>query len=28
VLLAQRIENDFIASLVAAYPDRFFGFGR
>ncbi|MEU8861762.1 amidohydrolase family protein [Streptomyces sp. NPDC050982] len=26
--LAQRIENDFISSLVAAHPDRFFGFGQ
>jgi len=26
--LAQRIENDFIASLVTSYPDRFFGFGQ
>lgn len=26
--LAQRIENDFIASLVADHPDRFFGFGQ
>ena len=26
--LAQRIENDFIAGLVAAHPDRLFGFGQ
>jgi len=26
--LAQRIENDFISSLVAAHPDRLFGFGQ
>ncbi|MDP9792212.1 putative TIM-barrel fold metal-dependent hydrolase [Catenuloplanes nepalensis] len=26
--LAQRIENDFIAGLVKAYPDRFIGFGQ
>lgn len=26
--LAQRIENDFIASLVAEHPDRLFGFGQ
>lgn len=26
--LGQRIENDFIASLVARHPDRFFGFGQ
>jgi uncharacterized protein len=26
--LAQRIENDFIAGLAAAHPDRLFGFGQ
>ena len=26
--LAQRIENDFIAGLVAAHPDRLYGFGQ
>ncbi len=26
--LAQRIENDFIAGLVKAHPDRLFGFGQ
>ena len=26
--LAQRIENDFIAGLVRAHPDRLFGFGQ
>ncbi|MDC3727524.1 amidohydrolase [Rhodococcus rhodochrous] len=26
--LAQRIENDFLIDLVAAHPDRFFGFGQ
>ncbi|MEA2179703.1 MAG: uncharacterized protein QOG77_3000, partial [Solirubrobacteraceae bacterium] len=26
--LAERIENDFIAGLAAAHPDRLFGFGQ